>query len=86
MTGSGRVRGSIPLELNPTRAVEVDGALVARGLGLEVDAFRRLMDDRKVTVLCERGTGEDEGLYRATFYYADKRVRLVVDAEGRPVA
>lgn len=76
---------SIPLALNPTRAVEIDGALVARGLGLEVEAFRKLMDDRKVTVLCERGTGEDEGLYRATFYYADKRVRLVVDGNGMPV-
>ncbi len=76
---------AIPIELNPTRAVEIDGALVARGLGLEVEAFRRLMDDHQVTVLCERGTGEDEGLYRATFYYADKRVRLVVDADGTPV-
>jgi len=76
---------TIPLELNPVRAVEVDGALVARGLGLEVEAFRKLMDDRQVTVLCERGTGEDAGLYRASFYYAGKRVRLVVDADGRPV-
>ncbi len=67
------------------RAVEVDGALVARGLGLEVEAFRRLMEQRKVTVLCERGTGEDEGRYRATFYYAGKRLRLVVDGDGTPV-
>jgi len=77
---------TIPLELNPVRAVEVDGALVAHGLGLEVEAFRKLMDDRQVTVLCERGTGEDAGLYRASFYYAGKRVRLVVDADGKPVA
>jgi hypothetical protein len=77
---------SIPLELNPVRAVEIDGAFVARGLGLDAEAFRKLMDDRQVTVLCERGTGEDEGLYRATFYFAGKRVRLVVDADGRPVA
>ena len=76
---------SIPVELNPTRAVEIDGALVARGLGMAVDEFRRRMDDRQVTVLCERGTGEDAGLFRATFYYADKRVRLVVDADGTPV-
>ena len=76
----------IPIELNPTRAVEIDGALVARGLGLEVEAFRKLMDDRKLTVLCERGTGEDAGLYRASFFYGDRRVRLVVDADGNPRA
>jgi hypothetical protein len=42
------------------------------------------MEDRQVTLLCERGTGEDAGLYRASFYYAGKRVRLVVDADGVP--
>jgi hypothetical protein len=76
----------IPIELNPTRVVEIDGALVARGLGLEVEAFRKLMEDRKLTVLCERGTGEDAGLYRASFFYGDRRVRLVVDADGNPRA
>lgn len=76
---------SIPVELNPSRAVEVDGALVARGLGLALDDFRRLMEQRKITLLCELGTGEDAGLYRASFYYEDRRLRLVVDAEGNPV-
>jgi hypothetical protein len=75
----------IPLEVNPVRTVEIDGALVACSLGLDVEAFRKLMDDRQVTVLCERGTGDDEGLYRATFYYAGKRARLVVDARGTPL-
>jgi hypothetical protein len=36
-------------------------------------------------VLCERGTGEDAGLYRASFYHEGKRVRLVVDGDGNPV-
>lgn len=76
--------GAIPIQLSSARAVEIDGALVARGLGLATDAFRKLMEDRQVTVLCERGTGEDAGLYRASFYYAGKRVRLVVDADGVP--
>jgi len=76
--------GAIPIQLSSARAVEIDGALVARGLGLATDAFRKLMEDRQVTVLCERGTGEDAGLYRASFYYAGKRVRLVVDADGMP--
>jgi hypothetical protein len=76
--------GAIPIQLSSARAVEIDGALVARGFGLAIDAFRKLMEDRQVTLLCERGTGEDAGLYRASFYYAGKRVRLVVDADGVP--
>lgn len=75
---------SIPVELNPSDSVEIDGALVARGLGLELADFQQLMEHRKITVLCERGVGEDAGLYRASFYHAGKRVRLVVDGDGNP--
>jgi hypothetical protein len=63
-------------------SIEIDATRIARGLGLEVAAFRQLMADRKVTVLCERGTGDDAGRWRASFYYDGRRVRLVVDAEG----
>ena len=73
----------IGIQVNPQ--VEIDGALVARALDLEVEEFRRLMDDRRISVLCERGVGEDEGLYRASFYYGERRARMVVDANGTPV-
>ena len=66
--------------------IEVDAARIARGLDLAVEAFRQLMADRKVTVLCERGTGEDAGRWRASFYYDGRRVRLVVDAGGAVLA
>ena len=66
-----------------TPAIEIDAALVAPRLGLAVAEFRQLMDQRRITVLCERGVGEDTGRYRASFYYGDRRVRLVVDAAGR---
>ena len=75
----------IPLDLAAAPEIAIDGTLVARALGLDVAVFRRLMDDRKIAVLCERGTGEDAGLYRASFYHAGRRVRLVVDAAGRIV-
>ena len=68
-----------------TPSLEIDGALVAGELGLEVDRFRQLMADGKISVLCERGTGEDVGLYRASFYYEKRRARFIVDASGRPV-
>ena len=73
----------IGIQVNPQ--VEIDGALVARALDLEVEEFRRLMEDRRISVLCERGVGEDEGLYRASFYYGERRAGLVVDANGTPV-
>lgn len=41
------------------------------------------MDAEKITVLCERGTGEDEGTWRVSFYHAGHRARFVVDAQGR---
>ena len=80
------MRKRIAIELQSTPSIEVDGAMVAQGLGLEVDTFRRLMDERKITLLCERGVGEDEGLHRASFYHGKRRARFVVDSRGRPVA
>ena len=79
---------AIPLELAKdasTPHVEIDGDLVARKLGLQPAEFRQLMEDRKVTVLCERGVGEDEGLYRATFYHRERRFRAVLEPGGRIV-
>lgn len=84
----------IPVQLAPAPtveperqpSVEIDAMLVARGLGVDVVELRRLMDARKISVLCERGTGEDAGLFRASFYHEDKRVRLVVDAAGNPIS
>src|SRR5690606_32681314 len=73
----------IDIALNPE--VEIDAARVAGGLGLAVGEFRCLMEQRRITVLCDRGTDEDAGPYRATFYHGQRRVRLVVDASGRPV-
>jgi hypothetical protein len=63
--------------------IEIDGALVAVGLGLEVEVFRQLMHDSKVSVLCERGTGEDAGLNRVTFYFQNRRFRALVTTDGQ---
>lgn len=82
-------RSTIPVHLcdEPhASSVEIDGACIARGLGLEVGAFRQLMADRKIAMLCERGTGEDAGRWRATFYHGERRLRLVVDSQGNVLA
>lgn len=74
-----------PLPFRPARntPIEVDGGAVARELDLDVAVFRQLMDAEKITVLCERGTGEDEGTWRVSFYHDDRRARFIVDAQGR---
>ncbi|WP_028920135.1 DUF6522 family protein [Pseudoxanthomonas suwonensis] len=67
----------------PSPQLEIDGRQVARALDLDVDSFRRLMDDGRIAVLCERGTGEDAGTWRASYYYQGRRARFPVDARGR---
>ena len=62
--------------------IAIDAAVVAPRLGLDVATFRGLMDDGRVSVLCERGIGEDSGRYRATFYHHRARARFIVDAQG----
>ena len=67
----------------PNPSIDIDGVLVARALDLEVERFRQLMADGKISVLCERGTGEDLGRYRASFYFGRKRARFLLDTEGQ---
>ena len=76
------VRRQIPAKLLESPSIEIEGAVVAQALGLDVAVFKQLMTDRKITMLCERGTGEDRGCYRATFYHGSRRVQLVVDQDG----
>lgn len=68
---------------SPNPPIDIDGALVARTLDLEVEHFRQLMADGRISVLCERGTGEDLGRYRASFYFGRKRARFLLDADGQ---
>src|SRR5688572_1593182 len=65
---------------------EVEGAVVAQQLGLEVPEFRRMMESGRIVVLCERGVGDDTGTYRASFYFGKRRARLVLDHRGRVIS
>jgi hypothetical protein len=78
--------GSIAIPLAPAREIAIDGDVVARALGLAAEDFRRLMEAHRIAVRCERGTREDEGLFRATFYHGPHYARLLVDRIGRMVA
>jgi uncharacterized protein DUF6522 len=60
----------------------VDAEIVAEGLGLSPAIVLAGMRQRRITSLCERGVDEDAGRYRLTFFYAQRRLRLVVDEAG----
>ena len=74
-----------PADAAARAGVEVDAALVAAGLGLAPEQVPAMVADRRIATLCERGTGEDAGRFRFTFYFGQQRFRLVTDAAGRPV-
>ena len=63
-------------------AIEVDARLIAQGLGLDVAALQELMLERKITSLCERGVDDDLGRRRLTFFYRNRRFRLVIGQAG----
>jgi hypothetical protein len=74
-----------PASRDDAPVVEIEAARVAAALGLPIEVFRERMAAGKVAVLCEKGIDDDAGLYRATFYFEQRRARFTVDAEGRPV-
>lgn len=65
--------------------LSIDAAVIGRGLNVEPSLVPVRMREGKITVLCERGFDEDAGRYRLTFFYRNRRFRLVVDEEGNVV-
>ena len=63
--------------------VTVDAALVARGLRLQASAIPSMLRDGLITCRFERGTREDEGRFRLTFWYSNLRFRVIVDDTGK---
>lgn len=64
-------------------AMEIDARVIGMGLGLEPARVQALMQAEKISLLCERGTGEDQGCHRITFYYPGRRFRILIDTAGR---
>jgi uncharacterized protein DUF6522 len=62
--------------------LSVDAAVLGRGLNVEPSLVPVWMREGKITVLCERGFNEDAGRYRLTFFYENRRFRLIVDEAG----
>lgn len=63
--------------------IEIEAVVVAPSLGLHPREFQKLLQSGKIATLCERGTGEDSGTFRISFYHQRQRARLVIAADGR---
>lgn len=62
--------------------VDVDAGTVAAGLGVDPALVPAYMREGKITSLYERGVGDDAGRHRLTFFFANRRLRLVLDECG----
>jgi Family of unknown function (DUF6522) len=65
--------------------LNIDANVIGRGLNVEPSLVQGQMRKGKITVLCERGVNEDVGRHRLTFFYKNRRFRLIVDEEGNAV-
>ena len=63
-------------------AVQIDGAVIAEGLGVALPQLRKQMQAGQITSLAERGIDADSGRYRLTFFSEHRRFRLVIDDSG----
>jgi hypothetical protein len=63
--------------------ITVDAGLLAPLFDLEPQAVIARIREGSLISICERGIGADEGLMRLTFRHGTRRVRLIVDREGR---
>jgi len=62
--------------------IRIDASILARDLGVDVATVQGLMRHGEITSLCERGVGSDAGRHRLTFFYQNRRLRLIVDGAG----
>ncbi len=76
-------RGLKAAALHDAVTIEIDARVVAEGLGIAAEDVEPARRAGTITTLCERGTGEHAGLVRATFYLGKRRLRLLVDAQGK---
>jgi len=66
-------------------ALCIDATVIGNGLGIEPSLVPARMREGKITSLCERGVDTDTGRYRLTFFFENRRFRLVVDEGGNVI-
>jgi hypothetical protein len=64
-------------------AIEVDAAVIGKGLGIDASAVQGLVRNGKITGRHERGEGDDAGRTRLTFYLDNRRFHIIVNESGQ---
>lgn len=60
----------------------VDAALVGELLHLSPSGVQALMRSGQITSVCERGVDEHAGEFRLSFFYRNRRARVLTDLDG----
>jgi hypothetical protein len=63
----------------------IEASVIATGLEVEPAQVLTLIRSGEITSISEQGVVEDAGLHRLTFYYRNRRFRLIVDGAGQIV-
>lgn len=63
--------------------VEIDSAVIARGMNMPIGHFMAEMRRGNVHGIVEEGVGEDEGRYRLSFRYRGRELRMIFEGDGR---
>ena len=60
-------------------AVQVDAAIIAKGLKIDLSHVQPLIRDGKITCRHEVGEGDDAGCSRLSFFFGNRWHRLVTE-------
>ena len=66
-------------------AYQVEASVIAAGLDIDTDRVVVLLRSGEITSKSEQGIGEDAGFHRLTFYYGNRRFRVIIDETGQIV-
>ena len=64
-------------------AYQVEASVIAAGLNIAADRVVVLLRSGEITSKSEQGIGEDAGFHRLTFYYGNRRFRVIIDEIGQ---
>ncbi|THD56992.1 MAG: hypothetical protein E8A46_02480 [Bradyrhizobium sp.] len=64
------------------KTISVDATVLGELLEVLPSDVPALMREHAITSVCERGIDADEGEFRLSFFYRNRRARLSVDGSG----
>jgi len=76
------IDGAGKASVHGAASIEIEARVIGGGLGIDPSQVQALLEEGKISTLCERGIGEDQGRYRVTFYCEKRRFRILMDESG----